>query len=186
MIACRTCGATVADTDTSCPSCGAALGADVPPTPPSIESSRRLLAGAGVVVAAGIVVASLVWRSAPAPEPYAAPRTQREAVDRFHAAVVAGRWQDVHAMLAEPPSADVRVFAAAMGAQQAAQGRVTAVRTDAMRLRRSASVPVLEVDETVRVVRDAGEHALRMTSFFTWHDGRWLFAFSAPAGEDRP
>lgn len=137
----------------------------------------RPLSVAGSVVAAVIVLAAVGLRPGEPADPVADVTRQRSAVTTFHRLVIDGRWAEVHRLTAEPPAPDAGAFAAHMRAEAEARGRVTDVRTGEMRLRRSRTVPLLEVEETV-VLSDGSAH--ETVSYFLWHDGAWLFGFSAP------
>lgn len=173
MTVCRSCGGAVLDTDAFCPHCGADLAHEPVPTP--TRRGRSLLASVGALAVAGIIAASIVLRGAGGVAPFADPGVQRAAVTRFDDAVIAGRWTRVHALLAEPPTPDAYAFASLMRERAQARGRIVRMRIDALRLRRSRTVPLLEVHETATL---DGRGPLRVVSFYVWQKGRWLFAFS--------
>ena len=177
MIVCGACGKSVEADDAFCGHCGSPLGADAEPvTREEAELGTRRLLVAGALVVAGVIVgASVVWRGFGPPDPFADPATQREAVERFHAAVVSARWADVYALTAQPPARTPNEFAALMGDRVDVQGIVEAVDIESMRLHRSRTVPLLEVRERVRTAGGARD----VVSFYAWDDDRWLFAFSS-------
>jgi hypothetical protein len=104
---------------------------------------------------------------------------QRKAVQRFDRAVIAGRWDEVHALVAEPPTADAGAFASMMREGLQRQGRIVHLRIDALRLRRSRTVPLLEARESATL--SGRDRPVHVQSFYVWHEGRWLYAFSSSA-----
>ncbi len=128
-------------------------------------------------MAAVIVLAAMALRPGEPADPVADVTLQRTSVATFHRLVIDGRWAEVYRRTAEPPTPDAGTFAAHMRAEVEAHGRITEVRTDEMRLRRSRTVPLLEVEETVVL---SGGSERETVSYFLWHDGAWLFGFSAP------
>lgn len=138
--------------------------------------TRSPLALVGAAAAVVIVAAALFVRTIGPADPAADVSEQRRAVARFHALVVAGDWPRVYEAMTEPPARDVAAFAEMMRDRVRKHGRVERITTGAMRLLRSRSVPLLEVEETLRTAR--GSRAV--VSYYARRDGRWLFAFSAP------
>lgn len=174
MIACRNCGEPVDDIATRCPSCGESLLGE-PTADPASRSAFKYVAAAAV---AAIVVASILLRRPPAVEPFAEPARQRAAVARFERLVLAGRWEELYPLVAEPPAPDAAGFAALMRERVEASGRIISISLERLQLRRSSSVPVLEVRHSVRVTHRGEVRAEGGESVFVWHGGRWLFAFT--------
>lgn len=138
--------------------------------------TRTPLTYVGAAAAALIVGAAVLVRTIGPADPAADVSDQREAVAAFHALVVAGDWPRVYDAMTEPPARDVATFAEMMRERVRKHGGVEHVTAGAMRLLRSRSVPLLEVEETVRTA--SGNRSV--VSYYARRDGRWLFAFSAP------
>ncbi len=136
-----------------------------------------ILGGAAAVV---IVVASLLVRMQGPADPAADVGDQRADVTWFHDLVQEQRWTDVYRATSEPPAKDASAFARLMDKQVAANGEVTAIDIESLRLLRSRSVPLLEVHEVLTVRQDGDERTERTVSYFARRGERWLFAFSAP------
>ncbi len=137
----------------------------------------KLFSWIGAIAAAVIVAASIVVRSAGAPDPLADVDAQRDDVKAFHGLVTDGRWNDVYRAMSEPPTKDAASFRELMARQIREHGRISAIRIDRLRLLRSRAVPLLEVTETVTT----SEGRERTVSYYARRDDRWLFAFSSPA-----
>ncbi len=141
---------------------------------------RSLLTWVGAGAAAAILGASVLVRFIGPADPAADVGDQRAAVARFHDLVRAGRWDAVYRATTEPPARDAATFAGMMRAQVNKHGTVTDVAIDELRLLRSRTTPMLEVNERVTLERNGRTRTVRTVSYFARRGERWLFAFSAP------
>lgn len=127
-----------------------------------------------------IVVASLLVRTVSTGDEVADVGGQRADVTRFHQLVRQQRWDDVFRSMTEPPVKDTSSFTELMRAQVREHGAVMSTAIDSMRLLRSRTVPLLEVNETVLLKKNGRTTRIRAVSYFARRGERWLFAFSAP------
>jgi hypothetical protein len=135
----------------------------------------------GAAAAVVIVVASILVRSSGPPDAAADVGDQRADVTRFHKLVRDGRWDEVFQATSEPPAPNAEAFRELMTRQVREQGKVVAVRIDSLRLLRSRTVPLLEVEETVTTRNEGEVQRTKTVSYYARRKDRWLFAFSAPA-----